>query len=485
MRNFSTFIFWRARLRRALGPVCARLVHGSNPILSMRAARRSLALQKIMMTMGRGKQGPDRGTTGLRFIFPLLLFCSTVVLAAEPTVTRQESELLAEIADMARTNEAAAVARLQERIDRRSSAALDFTLGNLHMRVEDYEDAVRAYRAALEKEPAYTDAAHNLARALILLDRPEEAGAALRPFAARDDARTETLLLFGHALLNQRKWITAESVYRKAIVRDGETPEALLGLAQTLIQQDRLAESAALLEELVQREPDNITYWAYRADVLAAMDRRPEAVKTLETARRLNRIDARMLILLGDLYSRDGHTAPALRAYEAAAAREDAGPTLFLRAAEHLHRLGDPENSRRFLDRLDEIEPDALSDAEQLRALRLRADLAMEDGNLDEAAQTYESVLELDPLNAQAMLALGDLMRARGDPGSAELWYERAARIEARAAEAYLRLAQVALDRDDYGEAVRHVEQSLILSPDSAVERYLQQLRRLAELEER
>ncbi|MEQ8346268.1 MAG: tetratricopeptide repeat protein [Sneathiellaceae bacterium] len=70
--------------------------------------------------------------------------------------------------------------------------------------------------------------------------------------------------------------------------------------------------------------------------------------------------------------------------------------------------------------------------AERAAALREALDAAdqhLRRGRLDEAAEVYRRVLELDPRNFEAMTGIGDVLIARGQPGDALMVYGNAQKL--------------------------------------------------------
>jgi len=402
-----------------------------------------------------------------------------VALAERPSVTREEASVLQRAGAVAETNAAAAVTLLDAaRRGDRSSAALDYSLGNLLVELEDFEAAEDAFRAAHEKAPLFKEARIGLGRALVLQSRWADAEQTLRGLTGASDASEEVLLLYGYVLLELNRLVSAESVYRRAVLAGGESPDALYGLARCFMEQERFSECAAVMEELVQRRPDEASYWALLADVRLAANRPDGALVALETARRLDVMTPRMRVLLGDLYMNRQRPEAALTAYQAALDAAPGDAAIRLKLAESLLMAGRTDDAGVLLD----AHVDA-GDEQDIGYYRARAQWAEQTGRDAEAQAAYRAWVKLDPVQEQALLALGDLLHAAGKLSEAETWYDRARVAHPQRTAPLLRLAQIAMDRADYESAEKHLEHAHVLSGDASIERSLQQVRRLRAIE--
>lgn len=420
----------------------------------------------------------------------LLLLLITLTLAElsaasdgekiRPSVSRQEADLLERAVAVAETNLLLAVEWLDEARTRTgSSAALDYSAGNLHARREAYAQAERAYRDALEKKPGFFDAQLGLGRVLSFQGKWEAAEKILRRLAQDGNATEPILLLYAHVLLESGRVLSAESVYRQALLAGGESPDALYGMARCFLMQERYRECEAVMRELVQLRPGNQAFWTLLADVQRASGKDEAASVTLETSRRLGVASPAMLILLGELYVHQGALTQATEVFSEALERDPSRLELSLRIAEGWVSSGELERAGALLDSY-------AVRAEILEATyhRVRAQWAERSGRTDVARAAYLKWIALDPLDEQALLALGDLLYDEGEAGEAELWYQRTRNAHPERPAAWLRLARIALDREQYAEAEKLLERAQVLNGDASIGRTLQQIRRLHALSE-
>jgi Flp pilus assembly protein TadD len=124
---------------------------------------------------------------------------------------------------------------------------------------------------------------------------------------------------------------------------------------------------------------------------------------------------------------------------------------------------------------------DSMTDADRRRLLKLQARLAMADGSgTEESVRILAEVIELDPLDGEALMLLGQHHAREGRPDQAILQYERAARIDAFAPQAKVRIAQVFVSQARFDEALPLLREAQSMRPRDDVARYIEQIERAA-----
>jgi Flp pilus assembly protein TadD len=114
------------------------------------------------------------------------------------------------------------------------------------------------------------------------------------------------------------------------------------------------------------------------------------------------------------------------------------------------------------------VDRTALGPVEQSRLLTRRASLALREGNRRAAGTALQEALTLDPLNGEALVALGRIHRADRDYGRADLLFQRAAAYGAARESALVARAEVAVDQEDYESAVTHLRTVATETPANA-----------------
>jgi tetratricopeptide (TPR) repeat protein len=122
----------------------------------------------------------------------------------------------------------------------------------------------------------------------------------------------------------------------------------------------------------------------------------------------------------------------------------------------------------RFRELLNSVDRAALSRVDQSRLLTRRAALTVHDGNLRSASTALQEALELDPANADALLALGQIHRADRDYGRAELVLRRASDYGAVREDALVARAEVAIDQENFDSALTFLRDVVDTDPARA-----------------
>jgi len=403
----------------------------------------------------------------------------------EPTVTKEESILLNTAMGVAATNTAQAIQILTATKQDNASAAMDFAVGNFYFQDEQLDQAATAYQAALTKLPKFRSAMMNLGRVYLLQQRTGDAIELYQQLVADGQADADILLLLGHALLMENAPVSAEGAYRQCLLLRPKDPEAMLGLAKAVMQQERYAEGLALVGEILGRDPTNRELWTLRVNAYLAMGQHGDAARTIEKARRLDCADNEMMATLGDLLLNQDQPEDALQAYQLAFRESDVSRARLLRAIEGFLMVRDVKGAETMITRADairEAEPLRFGKATETTLLRLKAELAQQQGRAADAIDLCKSVLSADPLDARTMLVLAELYQQSGQLEDAVMTCERAARVKGYEADALVRQAQIEVQRERYQQAIALLESAQTFRPQTHVGRYLDQLKRMAEL---
>jgi tetratricopeptide (TPR) repeat protein len=97
-----------------------------------------------------------------------------------------------------------------------------------------------------------------------------------------------------------------------------------------------------------------------------------------------------------------------------------------------------------------------------------------------EEVKVLEEIVDLDPLDGEALILLGQNSARSGDLEKAVFYYERAENLEKYEADAKIRHAQLLVGQGKYTEALPLLRRAQELKPHENVQKYLEQIERLA-----
>ncbi len=397
----------------------------------------------------------------------------------EPKVSRAEQQLLREVVTKAQINLNEAVTHLAAKVKPESSAAVDFALATMQFQSGRLGRAALGYEKAIEKFPGFLRAHKNLGFVLIQQEDFDDAAEHLAKALSLGEGDGVTYVALGYCHLSLERFVSAENAYRMAILRSPESKDARNGLVNCLLETDRNHEALSLLDELLEREPENGYCRRARANALIALDKIEEAAVSLETLRRLEKLNLSGLLLLGDAYHNLDLHSLSLDAYQEALQREEGSLSAlrFIRVAAILINRGSYQAGFDYLGRIEQRFGQKLTEEEELRLLALKAKILLTTGQDDKAARLLRLILEKNPLDGSALLLLGRHAWRNGDHAGAAIHFERAAKVKENEADSLVEHARMKVQLQKYEEAVRLLERAQFVRPQDNVGRYLESVR--------
>lgn len=400
----------------------------------------------------------------------------------EPRITLAERESMEEILDLISKDQLGkAIELLSEERAKGGSAVFDFTLANIYFQRDELGAAADAYEAAVLGFPKFRRAHKNLG--LIRMREGEHAGAA-KAFTrvielGGGDALTYGLLGYAYSTLGNH--ISAESAYRMANLLDPETGDWKMGLARSFFEQKRYGDASALLATMIESSPDRAELWMLQANAYIGLGQPLRAAENFEIVERLGKSTSASLNGLGDIYINEGLSDLAVNNYlRALEVDEQVGIARAMRASRVLTAQGALTDTRRLVEGIVERRGEQLTDAERKDILKLRARLAMAGGASEEEVAILQEIVQLDPLDGEALILLGQHAQSAGDNERAVFYYERAQSIEASEANAKVRHGQLLVSQGKYAEALNLLRSAQNLEPRDHVQQYIEQVERIA-----
>lgn len=187
----------------------------------------------------------------------------------------------------------------------------------------------------------------------------------------------------------------------------------------------------------------------------------------------------------------------ALHYYRKALAKDpDQDPIVHIDSAELLAGRGAFPEAREMIADVRSRFANKLTDEQNLRILRIEAQVALALSEGDEVIPILEQLIEKDPLDGQALLMLAEYNSNQGvdkaeseDTAAidesvthfarADLYYERVVKIPEYEARALISWARSYVAREQFGRAIPHLERVQVLQPQEFIGRYLEQVRKV------
>jgi tetratricopeptide (TPR) repeat protein len=370
---------------------------------------------------------------------------------------------------------------LEKNTKEASSAVYDFTLANIYFQTDRLEEAASGYQRAVTKYPKFRRAWKNLGLIYVQNEEFDKAIRALTRVIELGGSDALTYARLGYAYLSVENNLCAESAYRMTVLLDPDTIDWKVGLATSVLKQERYAEAVALFENLIADNPDRIDLWLYQANAYLGLNQPMKAAINYELIDHMNSSTASSLKKLGDIYVNQELFESAVNSY-IRALEED--PESCTKHTIHVARVlvlnGALGETKRLIERIEELSGSNLSEDEQKDLLRLRAQIAVAEGASEEQIKILEKIVELDPLDGHSLILLGRHCSNSGDFEKAVFYYERAESIEKFEADAKVRHAQLLVGQGKYAEALPLLRRAQDLKPREDVQKYLEQIERFA-----
>ena len=211
-----------------------------------------------------------------------------------------------------------------------------------------------------------------------------------------------------------------------------------------------------------------------QANSYLAQQRFEEAIANIEIAHTIAPASWNTYKLLADLYVNQNLPLQALENYKAAIT---ANPKISAQnALQPLRQLIDRSlhsEAADYLSVLDAKLQSTFSKEEALEKQILTAQLEIQIGTPKDGLKQLKSILETDPLNADALLTLADYQLSRENYAEAEFYFERAQSIPEVQIDALAGLARVNVEQSKFAEAIPYLEKAQSIKPRKDIKRFI------------
>lgn len=394
----------------------------------------------------------------------------------EPKLTEDERETLQSFQELlAEDKPVEAESLLLEKRNEASGAVLDFYLGNLYTQNERFDEAIAAYEMAVEKYPRFRRAWRLLGVISTREGFFDKGVAAFTRVIELGGADVQCYGLLGVGYTKLERPLAAESAFRMAILMQPENVNWQIGLCQSFFMQQRYADVAALATTLINQDPQNAQYWEIQANAYIGLGEAMKAAENFEVLDGMGKSTAASLNMLADIYANESLFDLAVENYVKAMTLDpDAPAKRPIRAAKMLVARSANKQSEILLDAIDRMKGDALDSDIRRDLLMIRARMSIAQDKGDESAEILERIIEIDPLDGDALILLGNHYKSKGDGESAIFYYQRASGIDAFEADAKLAHAQLLVNDSQYKAAVPLLRRVQELTRRSDVQEFLE-----------
>ncbi len=331
-----------------------------------------------------------------------------------------------------------------------------------------YRNEVAFFRHIVEHNPAARDAHLNLAKALILEGRNEEALAAARVAVEQRPDFVAGYTNLGLSLLNLKRFDEAETALREGLRRDPRDRNSRQNLAETLRRQNRHEEAVEAYYATIAVDPNYALAYAGLGDSLFRLERDEEAVAALERALKLDPdsvLAVTLHLLLGQSLQRLQRFDDAAGHFRRAAEIDPRDVRPLSRLAQLLNAQGRTREADVHLRRIREQGPD------QALAHHQAGEVLRTSRRYEEAVASYRAALEVNPDYAPAHAGMGTALFALNRYAEALDSLDRSIGLEPESLSTVARLvlagrAAQALGRSE--DAAAYFERAHALNPRNA-----------------
>lgn len=428
----------------------------------------------------------------------------------EPKVQPKEFEQLTKIFALIQDNKMDEARQMIEKhMTPASSGVFDFTLANIYFQDDKLGEAARWYQSAIKKHEKFRRAWRNLALIFIRQNDFRNAIPALTQVIKLGGNDAVIYGLLGYAYSSVDDNLPAESAYRMANLLDPGTMDWKLGLVRSFFKQERFADASAMCKHLIAADPTRADLWLLQANAFIGLNQPMQAAENYEIVDRLGKSTAASLNTLADIYINAELYGPAVKDYIRAMDLDKEGkPNRAIRAAKVLAARSATEETKQLLEHIETTFAAKLSDGERKDLLKLHARIAMAEGSGAGQARILEQIIELDPLDGDALILLGQYhagigldemaaakaadadkdektAKAKGAIANdqfarAVFYYERAEGLEKFEADAKVRHAQLLVKQAKYADALPLLRRAQQINPRDNIEQYLKSIERVA-----
>nr|AEQ20404.1 putative PEP-CTERM system TPR-repeat lipoprotein [uncultured bacterium CSL11] len=320
------------------------------------------------------------------------------------------------------------------------------------------DDALAAYRKALEIRPTYVAALSRIVSVLLLQGKTDEAGKQLDALKMVAPKHPQTLYLRALLNLREKKYPAAREAVQQFLRAWPDNVQGLMLSASIDYDLRSFAQAEAELQRVLQRVPTEKLARVMLVRTYIQSGQPARAQDALKPLLEAGDEDSDILTLAGEVFTRNGDHSQAARYFAKAAALDPKNSGK--RTSLALSRIAASNNEQAFHDLQDAAAADS----------GIRADLALiaastSKGRYDMAMDAIAALEKKPPGKALANNLRGSVLVAKGDTAGARKSFEQAAAQDPADFTAASNLANLDLADQKPVEAKKRFEAVLAKDP--------------------
>lgn len=333
-------------------------------------------------------------------------------------------------------------------------------LGEAFSQLKKWNEAVVAYRRATEINPDFPWSYHKLGEAFSQLKQWDDAVVAYRKCREKNPDFPWVYNKLGEALIQLRRWEEVVVCYSNFIEIKPNLPESYRKLGEGLMQLERWEKAAVAYRQVIKLNANFYSDSNNLGECFTKLEKWSEAADAYENAINLNPGNYWDYNKLGEILIRLEKYDRALEVYQKAI---EIKPNLYFAH----HNLADVLVK---LSRLDEAAN------KYLQAIRINPDSYWSYHNLgkvlillkkwEEAEEAYHRAMEINPNNFEDYYELGNLLKKRGSIDGAIAAYKKAISLKPDGHGLHVVLGNATFETGKFEEAIASYIKALKLKPD-------------------
>jgi tetratricopeptide (TPR) repeat protein len=347
------------------------------------------------------------------------------------------------------------------------SALLRFNLATSDAHHEDYVDAAREYKHALDLDPSNDVTRLSLAKALIIVNQVRQALPYAFEYTRREPGDAEGYVVLGQAYRKLGQFQKAAAALQQAVKLDPDSYDARYNLGFSLGRLGKTQEAIQQIQEAEKLKP-NSAEATYELGMLLAKRRDEQAAQRKFQAFQELKVEkdtkekAGVFNNQGNADLQAGNYHAAAQAYQQAVALDPGNAEWHYNYSLALSDLANHAGQERELEKAVRLDPNLAKAHDDLGLCYLA------DGKASLAEQHFKAALEIKPQFAEAQNNLGVLYARLGKDHEAIALFTQATINNPQYAQAFMNWGIILASQGHYYQASDLFRKAIQISPNLA-----------------